>query len=688
MNDESGFIEQSKAGRPAANTGLLADCFENLGGFVEKRCELRDVLRELGDISDDATRKSAARLKQQLDDIEPSVTMIGQVKAGKTSLVNAMVGWPELLPADVNPWTSVVTSLHISPKPHKLDERARFRFFETDEWERLLNNGGRLGELARRAGADGELEKVREQIEAMRQKSKTRLGKRFELLLGQSHAYDTFDEELVERYVCLGDEFGDADDAPSSQGRFAEITKSADLYLQRSEFPMRLCIRDTPGVNDTFMMREQITIGAIRDSRICVVVLSAHQALSSVDLALIRIISNIKSRHVIIFVNRIDELADPTKQTGEIEASIKATLEKHDGPKDAQIVFGSAYWANHAISGTLNKLSKESADSLLSWAEASLTDEEKADEPLNVVWKLSGVPALYNAIGERIAESEGKDELDQIARSTANLANGIKAANDWVASCADDMPEFRMDRATLERELQTIVNHATISMNAEFDRIVEAHHAKLDRSHRNFLERATSSLIEHLEKHGEGKVWSYEPTGLRLLLRSAYQLFGAKVQRSMTAVFEASGNEMSELYRKALGADDDFAVAAPILPRIPPPVVIGQTIALDMKGSWWRNWWKRRRGYKAYAQNFYTMIMGETDPIVDDLKGTQVDAVRAAFAEALENFLNEQKTLLLGLLDQAEGGKASFVEAFGGRATEQRLTAIRDTMQNMTKDAA
>ena len=47
---------------------------------------------------------------------------------------------------------------------------------------------------------------------------------------------------------------------------------------------MPLCIRDTPGVNDTFMIREQITIRAIRESRICVVVLAAHQALSSVDL--------------------------------------------------------------------------------------------------------------------------------------------------------------------------------------------------------------------------------------------------------------------------------------------------------------------------------------------------------------------------------------------------------------------
>ena len=81
-----------------------------------------------------------------------------------------------------------------------------------DEWDRLLQKGGRLGELAQRADAGGELEKIRGQIEMMREKSRRRLGRKFELLLGQEHEYGYFDRNLLERYVCLGDDFVDEDE--------------------------------------------------------------------------------------------------------------------------------------------------------------------------------------------------------------------------------------------------------------------------------------------------------------------------------------------------------------------------------------------------------------------------------------------------------------------------------------------
>ena len=317
--------------------------------------EVDGALETIAAAGDRGAERAARKLQRQLRRIEPSATLIGQVKAGKTSLVNALVGWPDLLPSDVNPWTSVVTSLHLSPRPHLGGDHASFRFFEEDEWTRLLDRGGRIGELAGRAGAEDEVAKVTQQLAAMREKSRRRLGNKFEMLMGQEHDYGYLDSELVERYVCLGDDFEDDTETGATQGRFADITKSADLYIQRDAWPIDFCLRDTPGVNDTFMMREQITIRAIRESRMCVVVLSAHQALSTVDLALIRLISNLDSREVILFVNRIDELSDPARQVPEIRDSIRRTLTDHRGPADAEIVFGSAYWANHALAGESRK---------------------------------------------------------------------------------------------------------------------------------------------------------------------------------------------------------------------------------------------------------------------------------------------------------------------------------------------
>jgi len=685
MNAETGIAGNKPA---QAKGALLKVGLDALDGFVAERQGLETALANLAEVGDDTTVKLAEKLRAQLDALEPSITMIGQVKAGKTSLVNAMVGWPGLLPADVNPWTSVVTSLHLSPAPiGEGDVRASFRFFEPSEWDRLIEKGGRIGELAERAGHEAELEKVRRQVDRMREKSRSRLGKRFELLLGQQHDYEGFDEALIERYVCLGDDYADESGAAEMQGRFADITKSADLFLHRPEFPMKLCIRDTPGVNDTFMMREQITIRAIRDSRICVVVLSAHQALSSVDMALIRLISNIRAREVIIFVNRIDELSDPANQVPEIRDSIRETLRRHDGPADAEIVFGSAHWAELALQDRLEELEADSAAALLNWAESELEDGPQDDEFAADVWRLSGIPALYRALAARIAEGPGKETLARAARSAMNLAQGVEAANEGAGPGRSTPARLRLEPPEIARRMDAIAAESRAAFEAAFEAEIEGYHVRLDRSHRSFLERATASLIDHLDKQGEAAVWTYEPTGLRLLLRSAYQVFGAKAQGAARKAFAEAAAGFTTLYAEAFeGIGDDFAISAPPTAHVPAPVVIGQTIALDIKGNWWRNWWRRRRGHAAYATEFYAMIEAETDPIVTDLKTSQAGAVRNEMRAILEGFLEEQRQAILGFAEHRAAVARGDVLLLSEH--DQRRCTVKDTLAALKSYAA
>ncbi len=56
-----------------------------------------------------------------------SISFIGQVKAGKTSLVNSLIAKPNFLPSDVNPWTAVVTRLFFN-KPGGRIKAQSFRF--------------------------------------------------------------------------------------------------------------------------------------------------------------------------------------------------------------------------------------------------------------------------------------------------------------------------------------------------------------------------------------------------------------------------------------------------------------------------------------------------------------------------------------------------------------------------------
>ena len=690
MKVETTIMEQSAA-FAGGQADLLGRGFEGLEPFLRRSRELRQALVKIGKIGDKATNRTARRLHHQLKHAEPSITMIGQVKAGKTSLVNAMVGVPDLLPADVNPWTSVVTSLHLNPHVTPEDNRASFRFFDIEEWSRLLDRGGRIGELASRAGAEDELEKVRAQVIEMREKSRARLGDKFELLLGQQHDYGYFDSELIERYVCLGDDFEDDHETSQAQGRFADITKSAEIFLHRPEMPTPLCIRDTPGVNDTFMIREQITIRAIRESRICVVVLAAHQALSSVDMALIRLIANVKSREVIIAVNRCDELSDPATQIPEIRDSIRQTLADHDGPKDAEIIFCSAYFATAALTGQLDAVDPESLSNMTEWAieEGRIADAGTLSD-CELFWDISGLPAIYAAIADRIVEGNGQELLDRVAKSAMNLANGLNAAHQVVSRRETDKALPPIAPEQLAAELDALEASAFGALDEVFDKAVSDFEKRLERSHRGFLERATGSLLQHLEQNGDEEVWQYDPGGLRILLRTAYQVFGRAAQSGTTAVLVRTAEDYAALYHRLLEiSEDDFGIEAPAAPRIPSPVLLGQTIALDLKGTFWSRWWHKRRGYRSFATDFAEMIKAETDPIVESLRGPHVSSIREASVAALRDFVTEQRAMLTRVADEAASGNTEGADhILNASGAAEKRAQLKQAMATLTSLAA
>ena len=645
---------------------------DKLEGYHEQLSELGDTLADIENIGGPEAAKKAQKLVRQLETFEPNITMIGQIKAGKTSLVNAMAGRPGLLPADVNPWTSVITSLHLNTPLPADAPRASFQFFDQNEWNHLVDNGGRIGELSSRAGADKEMERVREQIGQMYEKTRERLGRKFELLLGQRHNYAELDDDLMQRYVCMGDDFDEISVA-EQQGRFADITKSADLYLDADFLPMPLCIRDTPGVNDTFMMREAITIKALRDSRICVVVLSAHQALSTMDMGLIRLIANVKSREVIIFVNRVDELSDPSNQIPEIRASIVQTLADNNGPEKAQVLFGSAYWANMALGGDLSEIVDDSANALFNYAESVIGDTATDMNPFEMVWQLSGLPHLYDAIADRIAEGPGAEKLMAIRKSAQNHVGGLRASSSMVSMRLDGGNVDAMDETALKAHLDAIDAKHIQKLNAGLDEVFAKFGRRIDQSNKRFLDRAVETLIQHLETKGENEIWQYSPDGLRILLRTGYQVMKKDFTALCEAAFGDAAADLTDLYGQAFSVDvENFTVTPPDAPGVPAPVSLGQTIALDLQTSWWKGWWQRRKGYRAFASNFYELIEAETAPIVDDLKNRQLAEIRQTALIEMADFLAEQRGILTDIAEKSQVGLDDLEGLFGITAQQER----------------
>lgn len=668
--------------------GLLRLAAKRFCQFEASLHPIYGALDYAGEIGNIEVIKAAAKIRRQMEQFEPSVTLIGQIKSGKTTLVNAMIGMPDLLPADVNPWTSVVTSVHTIPWATTPPTRAVFQFFDNDEWNRLVKGGGRIGELADRAGAADELATILEQAEAMREKARARLGRKFELLLGAERNYGYFDKDLIESYVCVGDKINGPAELSKSKGYFADITRSADLYMQQEALPTKLCIRDTPGVNDTFMVREQITIKAIRDSRICIVVLSAHQALSSTDLAMIRLISNVKSKDVIIFVNRIDELSDPGRDVSMIRDSIKTTLAEHRGPEDAHLIFGSAMWAKCAANDTAASLPKDSIDALYNWAEACPIPLTNNSDPHELLWHLSGVPALYDAIAQRVAEGEGREMAERHASSATNLLGRIRVNDNLAAKSEVGKVALRISADDLTRQLNQIKQDTIAKFESSFAACLRSFHRRVDRSHESFLTRATDDLAKHLQAYGEHEPWSYDPSGLRILLQSNYKIFGVKAQAAQKEAATSAVSDLKGLCERALGlAPNLFAPQIPPASFVPPPVSIGQSIALDLRGSWWKGWWNRRQSYLSQAQRFQSLVRKETEQLVGDLKDEQTALVHETMRALLDDFLTEQ----LGNIRSICGGDGPVsLDAVLGvdelRAREEGISQALAKLEELTYD--
>lgn len=628
------------------------------GGFQRFVEQLRPVVSALAlaqEWGDPATVKRARKLLQRIDTFEPSITMIGQIKSGKTTLVNSMTGHAGLLPADVNPWTSVVTSLHLRPNLQLQRSTATFRFFEAGEWDQLVQGGGRVGELADRAGADEELGKIKAQVEEMREKSRQRLGRKFEMLLGAEHRYEYVDAELVERYVCLGDDT-DSATASTKQGRFADITKSADLTLPQRGFPLRMCLRDTPGVNDTFMMREQITIRAIRDSRTCVVVLAAHQALSSTDLAMVRLISSVSARDVVIFVNRIDELSDPAEQVPLIRDSIRETLARHNGPADAEIVFGSALWAEAASSGHVSKLPKASQEALFNWAEATPVPDRYGEDPCGFLWELSGVPALFDAIADRVAQGIGQELHDEVSQGARNLLNDLTLSYNLEAKRGHTTATLKRSSTEVEAALAELSTRHSNALRDALQAAIDGLAERSERAHQGFLVRATEALAKHLELYGENSAWTYDPAGLRMLLTTAYKVFAGKCHSAFKETLQSVSEDLSALCQSALDLPPDvYDPTFPQAPAVPPPVTLGQTIALDLRNGWWSGWWARRKSFESRAQSYHDLIEAETIGLLRDLVDDQAHEAASELHQKATELIAEQVEALRQAVRSASG---------------------------------
>jgi hypothetical protein len=150
------------------------------------------------------------------------IAVVGQMKAGKSSTINAFIQRPNFLPTDVNPSTAVITKIFFG-SPGQSDNTALFHFFTEREWDELFSASG----TEERKPDIFSLPSTRRSLDLLRDRATKRLGPNYSQVLGKHHLFSAVTPKLLEQYVSTGDY--NRPQHATSERIYSDVTKMAEL---------------------------------------------------------------------------------------------------------------------------------------------------------------------------------------------------------------------------------------------------------------------------------------------------------------------------------------------------------------------------------------------------------------------------------------------------------------------------
>ncbi len=504
--------------------------FSNVAGArgMQRLEDAKGELLRLGHQLEEYITDDVARLVSDiLGDFESHVcqiAFIGQMKAGKSSLINALIGKPDLLPTDINPSTAVVTKVSFGAQAEQ-QTSARFHFFNDREWERLMC-GGRFsavtGELSVLSAA-----RVSEELDRLRERAERRLGKDYASLLGKHHLFSAVTPQHIGQYVSAGDYVAaEADDGTPEN--YSDITKLAEIFIEGQPFRYPAVIIDTPGVNDPFSVRDEITHANVADADIYVVVLTAQQPLSEADMALLRMLHGLQKRRIIVVINRLDMSNYDSEDAERVIKYVRNALARELPQMDIPVLACSAYWANSALASDGADLKPLLTPAFWRTAEGLglVTGEEieafRADGqlPATPVSELlilcSGIPVIIDVMMRLIDDTVAGERLLPYTASLGAVADNT-------------MNSMRYGLRLLQPKQAQMLISSGASKEEALGPISQRNLAKLDEM-RGQIETALSACVSECSAFATDELHKFEKN-----MRLAVQLF-SKRQRDMLDV--------------------------------------------------------------------------------------------------------------------------------------------------------
>ncbi len=660
------------------------------------RRELIRIAEDMNETSNDETRQFISRIVGDLSGLKPSIAFVGQIKAGKSRLINGFTGQAEYLPSDVNPWTTVITDMHFG-HPSGRTEGAEFHFFDNHQWQALIAEGEELRNMFPDEEDSYKREMIEEQVEAMKTRARLRLGDSYEQLLGQHHDLEDLNSDDLARYVCAGDDPSDSEthDPGSDRGLYSDITRKAEVYFDVGHFPFPLTVTDTPGVNDPLLIREEISRQYLKESDFFVVVLSAHQALSRADLKLFRLMQALELGQIVVFINRVDELGGGAEDAGKVRSDVLDGLEQALGNSDIDVLMGSAQWAHYALTGDETGVNH---DDVLAWLRAhpeqmkqyldGVEEIKQGPGPISREGVLrfaamiaSGLPDLRRHVTQALADGPRSEQLRMAWQHLNSFAQGelersqaeLRALESEDGSAKVDLDE---NNKTLG-ELRALVAEKTEVMTRDMDDVLANLRGVMD----DTVAEAVSAVVRGPDGNSpllaKGAETELNFTPLRDRMRELIQGATQVVRQRMLSELYAIDMQANAALRALPGwqdpVDNRMNTSAVRWFR-PDTTALTRGITVELRV----NWLSRLISRKSVVTRAERMIVQEFELIGDDL----IDTARENMMERLKTVLDHYVALLGGYLEHRTGSGETNAQAEAQDAFD-RARRIADELETV-----
>lgn len=651
-SEASQFFERLRAYSPATLSALLSEPKHSLqrldyGLSPEFKLgeELKSATAEIAECGRILLRLSkpplSDRIRLLLDHLgrlATRIAVVGQIKAGKSSFINALARRPDFLPTHVNPWTAVPTKLYfgVEDKPAK---GAFFEFFNADEWGRLsqaitLPVAG-PGQAARNESRDME--------RAEQRRAALRIGDQFHHLLGYAHRYESISPKVLAHYLCAGPAVSSQSRNPQA-GRYADITRLAHIYLPMEPFSVPTVLVDTPGLNDPSFARLRATENLLEHADIYIVILTASQPMGLADITLLKRLRGLEKRRILVFINRIDELAGGITDAKAVEAHVRVKLREEIGDAEVSVASGSARWAQIAAEGSEAQLRQtlklRTLHSYLSKARRKGDVESDPSADVNklraMIFEASGMPRLMSELSDLMLESflsgEGAGYIKTLkatAEITASTARRELAVvgNMMAQPVAEEPMLFDQAIAQLGKRLKDTerVQDTTSALIAEASRQIndlrqqhsEAIRCNSEKLVREFAREQRSLVVRRLAEAG-GKSWRCNTGSLLERLEAEFiRIFSSGLEQIEIVHDQCVGAVKSRLeqshtpseqrsLRAQQSTKPDVRAA---LPRL------SELIEVEIVKPWWSGWWRNGKIPEEKADALEQKILGDFLPI-------------------------------------------------------------------------